>query len=327
MSVPRISVIIINWNELEHVSDLLGSLRNQIYQDFEIIFVDNNSKDGSLEYVETHFQEAQVLKLDYNAGFAAANNRGIERAKGEYIALINSDTVVDSGWLVNALNCLENHPEAGFCASKLINYYDRNKIDAAGDLYTRGGVNEKRGLGENIAKYNGEEYVFGACAAAVLYRKSMLEEIGCFDEDFFIMCEDVDLNFRAQLAGYKCIYCPDSVVYHKVHGSIGKIKKIFSYYGQRNIEYVYIKNMPFWICILHLPLHLLYNTLVACYFFLKGELKNFLMAKSHFFQEIPSLMRKRQSIQKVRKVSYKYLFSVMSTGWLRRKIKRRYRSI
>jgi GT2 family glycosyltransferase len=237
------------------------------------------------------------------------------------VALLNNDAVAHPDWLKESIEGLWRHPAAGFCAAKIVDYYRRDILDTAGDIYTRGGVNAKRGCGLPADTYERPEYVFGACAAAVVYRREMLKEIGLFDEDFFIMCEDVDLSFRAQLAGYPCIYNPRAVVYHKTHGTIGSMNEIFSYYGQRNVEYVYFKNMPLLLFLFHVPIHIMYNALILFYFAMNGQMRSLLRAKLDFVRTLPATLRKRAQIQRNRKVGCRKINSLITGGWLTEKIR------
>jgi hypothetical protein len=321
MKIHQADIIVVNWNGKHFLKDCLESILNQSYKNTNIILVDNGSDDGSVEYVSRKFKDIEVIPLKENRGFTGANNIGIESGAGEFVALLNNDAVAHRDWIREAVKCLELHPDAGFCAAKIVDYYRRDILDAAGDIYTGGGVNAKRGLGQSVDTYNSPEYVFGACAAAVVYRRRMLQEIGLFDKDFFIMCEDVDLSFRAQLAGYRCIYCPEAVVYHKTHGTIRGIGKVFSYYGQRNLEYVYFKNMPFRLLFSHLPVHLVYNIAVLFYFVFKGQLVSFLKAKIDFLFSLPDVLKKRALIQRSAKIPTRDLGSLITGGWFVDKIK------
>jgi GT2 family glycosyltransferase len=317
----HIDVIVVNWNGRHFLPDCLDSILGQTYPNKGIIVVDNGSDDGSVEYIRMEFGHATILPLNGNHGFAGANNRGIGSGSGEFVALLNNDAVAHPDWLKESVESLRRHPDAGFCAAKIVDYYRRDILDTAGDIYTRGGVNAKRGVGLPADTYDRPEYVFGACAAAVVYRREMLEEIGLFDEDFFIMCEDVDLSFRAQLAGYTCIYNPLAVVYHKTHGTIGSMDEVFSYYGQRNVEYVYFKNMPLALLLFHLPVHIMYNALILFHFALNGQMRSLLRAKVDFLRTLPATLRKRAYIQKNRRATYRDINSLITGGWLTEKIK------
>lgn len=326
MDKSKVDIILINWNGRHLLDDCFDSIYKQNYTDFGVIFVDNNSSDGSVEYISNKYKGKKNLKiygLDRNVGFAAANNFGIKHSRADYIALLNNDAVAKEDWLEESVRCLELHEDAGFCASKIVNFYDRDRLDTAGDIYTRGGVNGKRGHGKLTDSYDEYEYIFGACAAAALYRRRMLDDIGFFDEDFFIMCEDVDLSFRAQLAGYRCIYSPVAVVYHKIHGTIKEIDRVFSYYGQRNLEYVYFKNMPIWPLIFNLPGHIVYNIAILFYFTLKGQLVNLIRSKVDFLLNLPATMRKRKKIQSGRRVPDGYISSLITRSWFFVKLKKK----
>ncbi len=321
MKKGQADVVIINWNGRRYLPECLDSVMNQSYRHATATLVDNYSSDGSVEYVSRRFKGVKIIALNDNIGFAAANNRGITSSSGEFVALLNNDAVAHPDWLKMSVECLNRYRDAGFCASKIVDYYHRDILDTAGDIYTSGGVNAKRGLGKKIDLYAHAQYVFGACAAAAVYRRQMLEEIGLFDEDFFIMCEDVDLSFRAQLAGHKCIYCPQSIVYHKTHGTIKDVDTVFSYYGQRNSEYVFLKNMPLGLLITSFPSHIVYNLFVSIYFLLKGQWLSFLKAKFSFLLNIRKVLRKRAEIRKTVKVTEDYIGSLLVKGWLFDKIK------
>jgi len=209
-----VSVVIVNWNGKKFIAECLDGLRKQTYKDHSIVLVDNASGDGSLELVHRKYPEVKTIPLDANLGFAVANNRAIQSIGTEYVALLNNDAVPHPGWLENLIEALEMNLDAGMAASKMLLYDHPDIIDRAGDIYTTAGTALLNGRGEPSKNFNKPAWVFGACAGAALYRKRMLDDIGLFDEDFFLLYEDVDLSFRAQLRGYRCIYVPDAIVYH-----------------------------------------------------------------------------------------------------------------
>jgi GT2 family glycosyltransferase len=218
----KTSIIIANWNGLHLLKKCLPSIQKQSYIDSETIVVDNGSTDGSQDFIEEFFPQVKVIKLNKNYGFVKANNIGYKYSKGERIALLNNDTVADRWWLKNLNQSLDEHLEVGFCASKILLLDKPCIIDSAGDILSLFGA-YNRGKNEvDQPKYNIPKYIFGACAAAAIYRRKMLEDIGFFDEIFITNFEDVDLSFRAQLAGYKCMYVPSAVVYHKRGETIKK---------------------------------------------------------------------------------------------------------
>jgi GT2 family glycosyltransferase len=321
MKNERVDIIIINWNGKVFLSECLDAIFKQSYQDINVIVVDNNSSDGSVAYLSEHFPTVNVIPLDDNYGFVGANNRGITASSGRYVALINNDAVAQPDWIRESIECLNRYPDAGFCAPKILLYGQRDILDSAGDNFSCEGVGIHRGSGQKGDAYDECEYVFGACAAAAVYRREMLDEIGSFDEDFFIMCEDIDLSFRAQLSGYRCVYCPSAVVYHKDHGTIKGLTYVFSYYGQRNLEYVYIKNMPALLLLWTLPAHLMYDTLMLFYCLIKGRILSFVRAKFSVLRHLPRIMKKRRYLQENRKVSSRYLSKFVTNNMIFKRIK------
>jgi GT2 family glycosyltransferase len=257
----KVSVVIVNWNGRELLAECLEALRRQAYREFSVILVDNGSEDGSAAFVSEHFPEVRIVALQENSGFAAANNVALGMVDTEFVALLNNDAVPDPLWLKSLVEALEQHPQAGFAPSKILLCRGRDRIDRAGDGYTKAGAALLRGRGSSAESHRVREWVFGACAAAALYRMQMLRDIGFFDEAFFILYEDVDLSFRAQLRGYRCLYVPEALVYHRSSSSIGHDSSSSVYYGHRNLEWVYIQNMPFRLLLRTIVPHLLYDTL------------------------------------------------------------------
>ncbi|MDH4220386.1 MAG: glycosyltransferase family 2 protein [Candidatus Aminicenantes bacterium] len=313
-----VSVIIPNWNGRHFLRNCLDSLRTQSYQDLEIILVDNGSTDGSAEFVKTFFPEVQILSLPYNKGFAGAVNEGILAAKGEFIALLNNDAIADDRWIEELVKGIYSSSAIGFCASKILRLLHRRRVDTAGDSYTRFGVARKRGWNGGKDKFLKAELVFGACAAAALYRRSMLEEIKLFDEDFFCLYEDVDLSFRAQLAGFKCLYVPTAIVYHQGGGTTGTYRDFDFYYGQRNMEWVFLKNMPLPLLIKYLPLHLGYVLLAFGDHLCRNRGGIFLNSKLDAVKGFGSMLQKRKMVQRKRKVSSQYLEMMFDKRFLKR---------
>ncbi len=214
--MPLISIIIPNYNGAEHLETSLRSINQQTFSDYEIIVVDNGSSDNSLSLINIQHQGVIVYRFNENRGFAAAVNHGIKNSKGRYIALLNNDIELDSQWLAKLAEAIECDNELGSVACKMLNYYERTIIDAAGDVLTKAGNTIGRGSGEkDTGQYDVTEYVFGACAGAGLYRREVFEKVGLYDEDYFAWFEDADHSFRSQMTGYKCLYVPSALCYHK----------------------------------------------------------------------------------------------------------------
>jgi GT2 family glycosyltransferase len=240
---PRVSVIIPNWNGAKLLPTCLDALRNQTLREHEVILVDNASRDDSCALVERNYPEVHILRLSQNLGLTGGCNAGIGEARGEVIALLNNDTEADARWLEELLGALERHPEAGSVATKIRLFDRRNVLNSAGDIYGRDGLPNSRGVWqEDRGQFDEETWVFGACGGAVAYRREMLRQIGLFDESFFMYCEDVDLAWRAQVAGWRCIYAPRAVIYHRLSATGGGVTA--SFYTGRNTLYVLAKDVP-----------------------------------------------------------------------------------
>ena len=244
MSKPRASIVIPNWNGWHLLKPCLESLDAQDCRDaLEVIVVDNASGDGSVEAIREGYPDVRLLVMDENLGFAGGTNAGFAAAHGEVLIALNNDTEAAPDWASRLLRALERHPDAGMAAPRMMVYDSPTKIHSAGDLYGVDGIPNSRGVWEQFGPpYDQEAYVFGACGGAAAYRREMVEQIGSFDEAFFMYCEDVDLNWRAQLAGYRCVYVPDAVVRHHISATGGGV--LSSYYVGRNTLWVMARNVP-----------------------------------------------------------------------------------
>jgi GT2 family glycosyltransferase len=217
-----ISVVIVNWNRRELLRAALQSLSRQTGVEFEIIVVDNGSADGSAAMAETEFG-VRVIRNSENRGFCAANNQGIAAATGEFVALLNNDAEAEPGWLAALHRACSRAPEIGMAASKVLVWEEPARIDKTGHLIFPDGQNKGRGAGQpDHGQFDREEEVLWPDGCAALYRKSMLDRIGGFDEDFFAYGDDAELGLRARIAGWKCIYTPAAVVRHHRGATLGK---------------------------------------------------------------------------------------------------------
>ena len=238
-----LSVIIPNFNGLRLLPVCLNALRQQTFQNFETIVVDDASTDGSREFLAREYPEVRVLALEKNGGFARAVNEGIRAARGEIVVLLNNDTETDPHWLEELVVVFHQNPRAGMVASKLRLFDRRDHLHSAGDFYRVDGIPGNRGVWEqDCGQYDSADGVFGACGGAAAYRKTMLDEIGLFDEALVANLEDVDLNWRARLAGYACAYAPRAIVYHMVSATGGGAYG--SFLVGRNFIFVLAKNYP-----------------------------------------------------------------------------------
>ncbi len=266
----------------------------------EIILVDNASTDRSI-HIARKFPSVQLVLLDKNVGFARGNNLAIDRssAESEWIALINPDAFAEPRWLEALLTASESHAEFDMFGSKLLNASDPTVLDGIGDVYHMSGLIWRMGHHRREHGYsNVENEVFSPSAAAALYRRSVLRELGGFDEDYFCYVEDVDLGFRMRLAGYRCLYVPQSVVHHVGSGTTGGQDSDFAvYHGHRNLVWTFVKDMPgilFWLL---MPLHLLLNLVTIIWFTFHGSGRLILRAKRDALLGLPNMWCKRRQIQ------------------------------
>lgn len=298
----RVSVIVVNWNGELFLERCLLALMAQTVAPHEIIVLDNASSDRSLEIV-SRFPSVRLMLQERNTGFAKGNNLAIDStAESEWIALINPDAYADPCWLETLLMAAELNPAFDAFGSRLVDAGNPSVLDGAGDAYHISGLVWRMAHGMPVSDdTKGEREVFSPCAAAALYRRSTLCEIGGFDEDYFCYVEDVDLGFRLRLAGHRCLYVPQSVAHHVGSGTTGGQHSDFAiYHGHRNLVWTFVKDMPgllFWML---LPLHLLLNLASILWFASRGHGGVILRAKRDALLDLPKMWRKRQQIQQTR---------------------------
>ncbi len=309
-----ISVIIPNFNGLEHLKICYDSLLDQSYKEFKIILVDNNSADDSVNFTANNYPDVKIVRLNSNTGFAKAVNEGIRNSDTDYILLLNNDTECDRNFLQEMINGLKDE-STGSVACKMLNYYDRKIIDDAGDFIKSKGSPYARGFGEtDKGQYDKEEFIFGACAGAALYRTEVFEKTGYFDEDFFAYYEDVDLSFRMQLAGYKCFYNPKAVCFHKRGATSGSQSGFQTMLCEKNLIALRLKNYPMSLLIKNLPFFAYVRMKRYFIFLTRHSYELFASAVKGYFQglsEIPKSLKKRKAIQKNVNVSVNYLESIL----------------
>jgi GT2 family glycosyltransferase len=309
----KVSIIVVNWNGASYLPQCLRSLSEQSFIDTEIVLVDNGSSDQSIHLVRKHFPKVKLIELADNSGFTGGNSAGLSIAQGEFIALVNNDATPERDWLEKLLEPMKDEPRVGICASKLI-IEGTDLIDSAGDGLTTGGVGFNRGFRVSRKEHSSFEPVFAACAAAALYRREMINDIGFLDEDFFLYDEDVDLAFRAQLAGWKCIYVPDAVVYHKGNATAVRLSDTHVYYHTRNLEFVWIKNMPTGLMLRFAHHKILQELGSFCYLCLRHmKWRAFFKAKRDALKMLSVMLEKRKTIQTRRRVSNKYISQLLTT--------------
>jgi GT2 family glycosyltransferase len=314
-----VAVVIVNWNSGQLLSQCLHALISQTTKIDSIVVVDNASSDDSLAAVESRYPQVKIIRLNRNTGFAAANNHAVSGLNNvAWIALLNPDAFPDADWLVRLLNAARQHPEYQCFASRMLLEEDSGRLDGTGDVYHVSGQVWRRHRGQKAESTDLKiDEVFAPCAAAALYRRDVLLEVGGFDESYFAYLEDVDLGFRLRLAGYRCLYVPGAIVRHVGSATTGGQHSDFSvYHGHRNLVWTYFKNMPWSLFWLYLPQHLLLNVASLLWFSWQGQVRVIWKAKWDAIKGLPEVLRKRRKIQATRRVNAWELGRVMAKGWL-----------
>ena len=244
----KATVIIPNINGKGWLKDSIESIYAQTEQDFSLIVVDNGSTDESLELARSYSARPNFTLIENgrNTGFSHAVNQGIALAQSEYVALFNNDAFAEPEWLAELLAAAEQDKKIFAVQSLMIRHFERELADDAGDYVTWMGFACKTGDGRRASRYNRPRRIFSACGGAALYRKSILDEIGGFDENFFAYFEDVDLSWRANNAGYKNVFCPSARCYHICGASTGAVRynAFKSRQSGRNSLLLPLKNEP-----------------------------------------------------------------------------------
>ncbi|NGZ08156.1 MAG: glycosyltransferase family 2 protein [Nitrospira sp. LK70] len=314
MKLPNVTVVIVNWNGERFLERCLTALLNQTISPSEIVLVDNASSDTSIE-IARRFTSVRILMQSTNLGFARGNNVAVKAAaaESEWIALVNPDAFPDLHWLEALLTAAWEYPEFDVFGSKLVKATDPAIFDGVGDAYHMSGLVWRIKHGAPVASCSEPcREVFSPCAAAALYRRSALREVGGFDEDFFCYVEDVDLGFRLRLKGHKALYVPDAVVHHVGSSTTGGQHSDFSvYHGHRNLVWTFLKNMPGMLFWLLLPLHVGMNLATILWFAVQGRGGVILRAKRDALLGLPKMWRKRQVVQSTRIATVREFWRLM----------------
>lgn len=309
---PTVSVSIVTWNCVEYLPRCLDALYEQTVSDFELIVIDNASEDGSPEFVEQHCSDAVIVRNDRNEGFCRAHNQAIKMTSSEFVMPLNPDVVMSPTYIQEMLDALAKDDDAGIAAGKL--YLPGGEIlDGAGLAINKGRRQYLRGhLSKDGGKFDLPEYVFGADGAAPLYRRKMLEDIKLgneyFDEDFFAHKEDLDLSWRAQLLGWKCVYVPTAIAYHDRNfkpSSRKSMSREVKLHAVKNRYLAIVKNDlpgPF---LRHLSRILWYDLKILGYLILFE--RSSLLGIVELIKTLPSALRKRRLIMERRRVSSNYM--------------------
>lgn len=273
----KATVVIPNLNGMKYLRDCMDSLRQQSRQDFRVIMIDNGSTDDSVEFVSTHYPEVEIKRFEENTGFCVAVNEGIRMAATPYVILLNNDTRCEPDLVEMLIQAIEELPDSFSCASKMVKMQDADLIDNAGDYYCALGWAYAVGRGRRASGYEKRRKIFSACAAAAIYRREIFDEIGLFDEAHFCYLEDVDVAYRARIAGYSNYYIPEAVVHHLGSATSGSVYNEFKIrYSSRNSVYLIYKNMPLLQILINLPFLAAGFLIKTVFFARKGYMREYI---------------------------------------------------
>ncbi len=312
--MTNIFTVIPNLNGEDSIEKCVNSLKAQTIKN-RIVVIENGSKDKSLTILKKNYPDIEIIENSKNLGFAGGVNQGIEKAidlGAEYVALFNNDAVADKNWLTGLVEVMQASPKVGIVAPKLLSS-DKKHLDSTGDQYTNWGLPYPRGRRElDDGQYSKPERVFAASGGASLYRVSMLKEIGLFDEDFFAYYEDVDIGFRAQLAGWKVAYEPSSIVYHKIGATSSKIPGFTTYQTIKNLPWLFWKNVPSkYLFKIGLRFFVAYFSFIFSAIS-RGQIVPVLRGFFVSLVLMPKKLFERHKVQSRMKVSPEYIWSIMT---------------
>lgn len=294
---PLVSILIVNWNGKALLGDCLTSVTSQTYRNYEILVVDNDSTDGSVEYIESKFPSVRIIRNSQNEGFARACNKGMVCSRGEYIAVLNSDMELDRHWLEELTKPLQNKNVAATTAKALF-FDDREKINYAGGAVNFLGFAFPKHFKESNdidLEHETTEYVAGGLSCL---RRKVLDKVGLFDEDFFMYFEDVDLSYRITAAGYKLGLAPKAIVYHKA--DFKKMKDKFYHIEKNRLRFL-IKNYSLRTLLLITPAFFITEIGVLLYSLFGGWFHKKVYSYLDILMSLPKLIRQRRHSQKIRR--------------------------
>ena len=304
-AAPRASVIIVNYNGEAWLTRCVESLINQSMPDFEAFIIDNGSKDGSIAALPDLDDRFEIIELGENTGFAAANNIGAKRAKADWIALLNPDAFARPDWLENLLAETKQAPSIKMVGSLQYMALEPGILDGAGDYYHAFGLAWRGGFGHPATAVPDQAIeAFGPCGAGALYERAEFLRLDGFDERFFCYHEDVDLAFRLQLAGGRCLQSVTAIIDHVSSGVSGRASDFAVYHGTRNRIWTFFKNMPWPLLIFLAPIHLALNLFVLTWsLFRPVRFKPTFRGMRHGFAGLGAVWKQRRDVQSQRTIS------------------------
>lgn len=298
------SIILLSYNSRNDLEECIPSLTNQTYLNFEIIVVDNASTDSTPDFIRTEYPDIKLVETGSNLGYPAGNNIGFEHAKGDYIVILNPDTVVDPNWLLQLIKPLSENPDIAITTPKILLYGRPDKINTCGNSVHFTGLDFCRGLNEPSTSFSTIEEVGAISGCSFAIRRGVFKELGGFDPDFFLYLEDVDLSLRARIAGYRIMFVPESIVYHKFELSITPWKL---FYLERNRYILQLGNYSLKMLILLSPVFFVSEIVTWGHSVLHGFsfMKNKFRAYWWILTNPGKIMKKRQEVQRYRRINDK----------------------
>jgi GT2 family glycosyltransferase len=317
---PDVTVVIPTLAADFTLAECLRSLEAQTFEAFEIVVVDNSGKG----LARAHAGKSRVIENPVNVGFGAAINQGYRESRAPFVATLNDDATASAAWLDALVSAARSDSATGMCASQ-VRFSGEERLDSAGMLICADGSSKQRGHGERPNEYSTRSDALLPSGSAALYRRQMLDEIGGFDEDFFLYCEDTDLGLRARWAGWRCLYVPEAIVDHRYSHSAGRASALKAYYVERNRLFVVAKNFPP-AALVRVPFVELARYLWHVYYLLRGRGRTgefqhpasalvlaWFVVKGHLalFGAMRVLLEKRRAIQSTAKVTASELESLL----------------
>lgn len=304
MNKPLVSVIIVNWNGRDFIEDCIRSLLNVSYPNFEVLFIDNASTDGSADLVEKKYPVVKVIRNKKNLGYAEGHDIGLRKAKGKAILLLNTDTIVEKNLLDSLIGVLFSDNSIGAVQPKIVMYPQKDLIDSIGMFFLMNGslYHYGREKNEDLQKYNRQIEIFSAKGVCIMLKREVLDTVGFFDKDYFAYFEETDLCMRIWLAGYKVMYVPNSTVFHIGGASSKRLNWSFIlFHSYKNGICTYIKNLSLPYLLRVVPVMIVLYQGVFLLHLLKFEFSNALAIQQAIFWNIVNIsntLQKRRYIQK-----------------------------
>jgi GT2 family glycosyltransferase len=328
--LPLITVIIPTLGGGQPLARCLACLEAQTFRDFDVLILDNSACGAAAALAET--PGVCVIQAGGNLGFGAAVNRGIDASTSPWICALNDDAYPKPEFLRELAGAASRFPEAGMFASQIRLSVEPGLLDSAGLSIYGDGTTKQRGHREPAEMYSEEEEVLLPSACAALYRRSMLDQIGAFDPDYFLYCEDTDLGLRARRAGWPCFYVPAAIVEHDYSLSAGRASRLKALYVERNRLYTVVKNFPSWLWPA-VPCYSLWRYLLyfgallsgrglAADFRRSGEkwwrlVLIVVSAHGHALLHLPRLLAKRRQTDRIAKLSSWAFWKLMRRHYVR----------